>query len=67
MSTQPTADNKQSGGAFVRRGLELLQRHRVQVKAVPSNFLNGTRISTHLFNSERDVDALIAALTVELA
>ena len=53
-----------NGGEMQRR---LLERHRVQVKAVPANFLNGTRISTHLFNTERDVDALIAALKVELA
>jgi len=35
-------------------------------KAVPSNFMNGQRISTHLFNSERDVDTLVAALRSEL-
>ncbi len=42
-------------------------KHRVEVKVVPANFMNGQRISTHLFNTERDVDALIAALKIELA
>lgn len=44
----------------------LLTKHRVLVKVVPANFLNGQRISTHLFNTERDVDALITALRTEL-
>ncbi len=44
----------------------LLLKHRVLVKVVPTNFLIGHRISTHLFNTERDVDALIAALRAEL-
>ena len=44
----------------------LLNAHRVLVKVVPANFLIGHRISTHLFNTERDVDALIAALKAEL-
>jgi selenocysteine lyase/cysteine desulfurase len=29
--------------------------------------LNGNRVSTHLFNTEQDVDALVAALKQELA
>lgn len=45
----------------------LLQRHRVMVKVVPANFLNGQRISTHLFNTAGDVDALVTALRAELA
>ena len=45
----------------------LLTKHRVVVKVVPGQFLNGQRISTHLFNTERDVDSLIAALKAELA
>jgi selenocysteine lyase/cysteine desulfurase len=45
----------------------LMERHRVEVKVVPGNFLNGQRISTHLFNTERDVDALVSALRAELA
>ena len=45
----------------------LLEKHNVEVKIVPTNWLNGNRISTHLFNTEQDVDALVAALKVELA
>ena len=45
----------------------LLTRHRVVVKVVPGQWMNGHRISTHLFNTPADVDALIAALSVELA
>ena len=45
----------------------LLDRHKIEVKVVPANWLNGNRISTHLFNTEREVDALVAALTAELA
>jgi selenocysteine lyase/cysteine desulfurase len=53
-----------SGGQMHQR---LLEKHRIQVKAVPGNFLNGTRISTHLFNTPRNIDTLIAALKAELA
>ena len=45
----------------------LLKKHQVVVKVVPDNWMNGQRISTHLFNTEQDVDALLAALRVELA
>jgi selenocysteine lyase/cysteine desulfurase len=45
----------------------LSDRHKVIVKVVPSGFLNGNRVSTHLFNSPGDVDALAAALRAELA
>ncbi len=45
----------------------LLEKHRVVVKVVPGQWLNGHRISTHLFNTEQDVDALVTALKRELA
>lgn len=45
----------------------LSERHGVVVKVVPGQFLNGHRISTHLFNTEDDVEALIRALKAELA
>ncbi len=35
---------------------------RVEVKGVPKQWLNGHRVSTHLFNDERDIDRLVAAL-----
>jgi selenocysteine lyase/cysteine desulfurase len=44
----------------------LRERHRVEVKVVPGQWFNGHRISTHLFNSEQDVDRLIEALRAEL-
>jgi len=37
------------------------------VKTVPAHFMNGNRISTHLFNTEQDVDRLLAALRTELS
>jgi len=37
------------------------------VKMVPTQWLNGNRISTHLFNTGSDVDALVQALKRELA
>lgn len=44
----------------------LADRHHVVVKVVPGQWLNGHRISTHLFNSAEDVDALVSALRTEL-
>ena len=43
------------------------QRHKIQLKVVPKVWLNGNRVSTHLFNTEAQVDALVAALKTELA
>ncbi|HEY1811619.1 MAG TPA: aminotransferase class V-fold PLP-dependent enzyme [Kofleriaceae bacterium] len=40
--------------------------HRVEVKGVPREWLNGNRISTHAFNDERDIDRLVAGLRAEL-
>jgi selenocysteine lyase/cysteine desulfurase len=45
----------------------LHDKHKVVVKVVPTNWFNGQRISTHLFNDERDVEALVKALRAELA
>jgi selenocysteine lyase/cysteine desulfurase len=45
----------------------LLGAHRVVVKVVPENWFNGQRISTHLFNTEDDVDRLVTALRRELS
>lgn len=42
-------------------------KHNIELKIVPKNWLNGNRVSTHLFNTEQEVDALVAALRVELA
>jgi selenocysteine lyase/cysteine desulfurase len=51
-------------GAFHRL---MLEKHRIELKVVPKNWLNGNRVSTHLFNTEHDVDTLVAALKTELA
>lgn len=45
---------------------QLAESHKVVVKVVPSQWFNGHRISTHLFNSGEDVDKLAEALRVEL-
>jgi selenocysteine lyase/cysteine desulfurase len=42
-------------------------RYNIELKVVPKNWFNGNRASTHLFNTEQEVDALIAALKRELA
>ena len=55
-------DNIESG-AFQER---MRDKHKIELKVVPKNWLNGNRVSTHLFNSEDDVDALVAGLKVEL-
>jgi selenocysteine lyase/cysteine desulfurase len=47
--------------------LRLMERHRVVVKTVPGQWMNGNRISTHLFNTDSDVDALLVALKTELS
>lgn len=51
-------------GAFRQKMHEI---HRIQLKGVPKQWLNGIRVSTHLFNTEQDVDALVTALRKELA
>lgn len=55
-------DNVESA-AFSKR---MREKHDIQLKAVPKEWLNGNRVSTHLFNNEQDIDALIVALTTEL-
>ena len=42
-------------------------KHDIELKMVPKNWFNGIRASTHLFNTEQDVDTLIATLKNELA
>jgi len=41
-------------------------KHDVELKMVPKVWMNGIRVSTHLFNTDDDVDRLIAALKSEL-
>lgn len=40
----------------------LKEKHRVIVKVVPPSLVNGLRISAHIYNSEEDVEKLLAAL-----
>ena len=51
------------------RAFQVMMRdkHNIELKMVPKNWLNGIRVSTHLFNTEQDVDRLIIALKSELA
>jgi selenocysteine lyase/cysteine desulfurase len=56
--------NEFESGAFQVR---MRERHKIQLKVVPKVWLNGNRVSTHLFNTEAQVDALVAALKTELA
>ncbi len=44
----------------------LREKHKIIVKMVPKRWLNGIRLSPHLFNTEQDVDALLRALRQEL-
>ena len=45
----------------------LHDRHKVGVKVVPTNWFNGQRISTHIFSTEDDVNALVRGLRAELS
>lgn len=45
----------------------LLSKHSLSVKTVPKVWMNGHRISTHLYNSEQDIDRLVDALNKEIA
>jgi selenocysteine lyase/cysteine desulfurase len=51
------------GDAFHQR---MRDTYRIELKRVPANWLNGIRVSTHLFNTEQDVAELVAALKREL-
>ena len=53
-----------TGGQMQQR---LLTKHQVMVKTVPAHFMNRNRISTHLFNTEQDVERLLHALRTELS
>jgi selenocysteine lyase/cysteine desulfurase len=46
--------------------IRLTQAHNVVVKSAEPRWLNGLRLSPHIFNTEQDIDAAIAALRAEL-
>jgi selenocysteine lyase/cysteine desulfurase len=45
----------------------LQEKYRIIVKVVPKRWLNGIRLSPHIFNTEQEVDQLLSALRAELA
>lgn len=45
----------------------LLKKYRIVVKVIGKQVFNGTRISPHIFNTEKDVDDSIKAIRTELA
>jgi selenocysteine lyase/cysteine desulfurase len=53
-----------NSGAF--RDL-LLKKYRIVVKVAEKRWFNGNRISPHIFNTEKDIDAAIKAIRTELA
>jgi selenocysteine lyase/cysteine desulfurase len=44
----------------------MLDKHKIELKVVPKVWMNGNRVSTHLFNTEQQVDTLVATLRAEL-
>ena len=48
-------------------GLRLLNEHHLMVKVVPKEWLNGLRLSPHIYNTPADVEFALAALRSVLA
>ena len=46
--------------------LAISQKHGVVLKTVEKHWFNGLRISTHVFNTESDVDRALAAIAAEV-
>jgi len=46
--------------------IKLLEQYHLSVKMVPKHWLNGIRISPHIFNTEKEVDRLLEILRLEL-
>jgi selenocysteine lyase/cysteine desulfurase len=45
----------------------LLKKYRIVVKVIGKEVFNGTRISPHIFNTEKDIDDAVKAIRTELA
>jgi selenocysteine lyase/cysteine desulfurase len=41
----------------------LLEKHKIITRMVPENGINCNRISTHIYNTQEEVDRLVAAVT----
>ncbi|MEO7962549.1 MAG: aminotransferase class V-fold PLP-dependent enzyme [Gemmatimonadaceae bacterium] len=61
--TMRLPDHVESGALRER----LRAKHAIVVKVVPKVWLNGLRVSTHVFNTEREVAMFVSALQEELA
>ena len=48
-------------------GTTLREKYQIIVKVVPKRWLNGIRLSPHIFNTEEEVDQLLSARRAELA
>ncbi len=44
----------------------LRQKHQLVTRNIGKEFFNGLRVSPHMFNTEADVDALVAAIKTEI-
>jgi selenocysteine lyase/cysteine desulfurase len=47
--------------------LRLRERHGIMVRAIPADWFNGLRFSTHVFNTQAEIEAATAALRAELS
>jgi len=56
--------DRHDSGEFRNR---LLEDHRMVVKAVPKQQMNGIRFSTHVFNTEDEVDTVLEVVRTELS
>jgi selenocysteine lyase/cysteine desulfurase len=46
--------------------MKLAEKYKMMVKSVPQRWMNGIRLSPHIFNTEKEVDKLLEVLRTEL-
>ena len=46
---------------------QLQKKYRIVLKVIPKKQFNGNRISPHIFNTEKDIDAVVRAIRTELS